>query len=295
MAAMALLGDKALAACVAGETSIVDIDSKGGWFAKDSLVQPASLDLTCGRIFLPPKQAEDLSPSTEPEHRTDYVLQPGETAVVETEETIHLPRDLAAFGFPPTTISRRAVLMTNPGHVDPGYKGRLSFTLINMGREGFSLHPGMPIVTLLVLPVVEVEKDYQERRQPATGVADDGKDDDEPSSSEERRGPGIESLRRLNRDFLDVDRRASEAVARGLKSFDSEVKLMQLKTALWVPVVSALVSAAITAIATIWIASSGWSERIDAVQDSLQDVRSELASETRLRDLEGRLTVLEGN
>lgn len=85
--------------------------------------------------------------------------------MVETEEFIELNSNLAAFGFPPASLARNAILMTNPGHVDPGYSGHLSFTLINMGREPYQINHGDGIVSLLVFKFSKrVSANYSERR-----------------------------------------------------------------------------------------------------------------------------------
>lgn len=61
-----------------------------------------------------------------------------------------MPAKLAGIGFPPTSVSAKGVLMTNPGHVDPGFIGHLQFTLINMGKDRFTLAQADRIVTLLL-------------------------------------------------------------------------------------------------------------------------------------------------
>src|SRR5437016_2765094 len=88
------------------------------WHAADSLVQPSSLDLHVGDIIVP--GVARCQPGSVQKPRASYVLATGETVVVVTRETITMPSKVAAFGFPPTRISNRAVLMTNPGHIDPG-------------------------------------------------------------------------------------------------------------------------------------------------------------------------------
>ena len=116
------------------------------WDSKDSLVQPSSIDLHVGAIFRP--GVKPGKPGSAGNPRSSISLKTGETAIVETKESINLPADYAALGFPPSSVSSQGLLMTNPGHVDPGYKGTLTFTVINMGREVFKLRPAVPIVTL---------------------------------------------------------------------------------------------------------------------------------------------------
>jgi deoxycytidine triphosphate deaminase len=87
-------------------------------FDKDSPVQPSSIDLHIGSIYVPgTKHGEDGS---EDKALTSHTLGPGQTALVTTLETLNLPNNVAAIGFPPSRISAQGILMTNPGHVDPG-------------------------------------------------------------------------------------------------------------------------------------------------------------------------------
>ena len=101
-------------------------------YSKDSPVQASSIDLRIGNIYLPGEKETDLGGAQNP--KQDYSLKTGETAVITTLETLHLPGDIAAFGFPPSRVSFKGLLMTNPGHVDPGYEGVMRFTVINMPK-----------------------------------------------------------------------------------------------------------------------------------------------------------------
>jgi deoxycytidine triphosphate deaminase len=134
---------------------------------RDSQVQPSSLDLRVGLILLPPEKEFDLGKPRSmypPWTKGDWIA-PGMTVVVETFEEISLDSSIAAFGFPPAHLARNAILMTNPGHIDPGYSGKLSFTLINMGRHKVAINQGDPILTLLIFKFdTAVQADYAGRR-----------------------------------------------------------------------------------------------------------------------------------
>jgi dCTP deaminase len=130
------------------EPLLTDFEPPKEWKAKDSLVQPCSIDLHIGDIFQPGIKSGKAGSAGTP--KSELVLRTGQTAIVATQESIHLPGDYAGFGFPPSHISSRALLMTNPGHIDPGYSGKLQFTVINMGREDYVLRRKDLIVTLLI-------------------------------------------------------------------------------------------------------------------------------------------------
>jgi dCTP deaminase len=143
---------------------LTDFDPPYNWQDKGSLVQPCSLDLHIGAIFVP--GIKPGKPGSAGNPKTELVLKTGQTAIVSTKESIHLPNDYAGFGFPPSNISARALLMTNPGHIDPGFSGPLQFTVINMGREDYILQTKAPIVTLLIFKLgTQVDADYASRRQ----------------------------------------------------------------------------------------------------------------------------------
>jgi deoxycytidine triphosphate deaminase len=166
----------------------------GRWSTK---IQPASLDLTIGRILL---LVEDENTQQPPVSETNISLKQGETAVVETYEYISMPRTLAAIGFPPSSVSRDGLLMTNPGHVDPGFAGRLKFTVINLGKKPIELAAGKLICTLLFFSIDAPEHAYDQL---------DPTDKPHPPS-------GLTLLRKLSKDFLEFDSRIKTEVNKGV-------------------------------------------------------------------------------
>ena len=194
---------------------IKGLDRSGDLYAANSPIQPASIDLTIGDIFLP--EIPPGEPGSIQSPLTFHSLPAGHTAIVQTKEELDLPRDLAAIGFPPSSeVSVRGLLMTNPGHVDPGYKGQMKFTVINMGRESFHLKSGAIIVTLLFFRLDQPpKKSYPERNPTIKG------------------GVAEEQLSRLAKDFLNFESRAEDIV-----------KQAERKAIFWtagVPIVAALI------------------------------------------------------
>jgi len=159
-------------------------------YSKDSPVQASSIDLRIGNIYLPGEKETDLGGAQNP--KQDYCLKTGETAVVTTMETLHLPSHVAAFGYPPSKdVSFKGLLMTNPGHVDPGYDGLMRFTVINMAKEPFSLQRGGRIVTLLLFTLnADAHLNWRQRNPQGSSL------------------PTHAAISRLSRDFVDVDNRA---------------------------------------------------------------------------------------
>ncbi|MEM8983724.1 MAG: hypothetical protein AAGC71_11905 [Pseudomonadota bacterium] len=268
----------------------------------NSPIQPSSIDLRVGKIMLPTKEIDDKHQnSNDPQHQKSIHLETGQTAVVETLENISLSSSLSAFGFPPARLSRDAVLMTNPGHVDPGFEGKLSFTLINMGREKKYLEEGMDLVSLLVFKLEQpVQKNYKARKAAA-------------DSSLRRFWP---TLNQLAPDFLDIDRRtvdgAKTAVEDELESArkllgKAESKLEASK--IWVPALAGLATAFIGIVGTYFFerlgedvfASSGRVQELETTVEGLEQrvqqlgqLENELRIDERLDDIERRLSSPEG-
>ena len=174
--------------------------SAADWQSKDSAIQPCSVDLHIGCIQIP---ARDDGGRVQAISKVGdrHLLDTGATAVLTTSETLNMPAKIAGIGFPPSHISIQGLLMTNPGHVDPGYRGRMHFTVINMGRRPIPLEIGSAICTLLFFELdSDVGADWGQRSMkaaedslPLTGLSD-------------------RAVNQLARDFVDVDKRAEKKV-----------------------------------------------------------------------------------
>jgi deoxycytidine triphosphate deaminase len=153
---MAVLNDQTLAIAIANSPSLVSGVRPQDFGLWNSAIQPASVDLTVGEILVPPSvedaDAYPVSPIGE------YMLEQGQTAMVRTAEEVCLPNNIAAIGFPPAHVSLSGLLMTNPGHVDPGYKGNLTFTVINFGKKAYQLRKGRILCTLVFFRMEETPK-----------------------------------------------------------------------------------------------------------------------------------------
>jgi dCTP deaminase len=195
---MSLLRDEELIASIIVQSPAIplvqDLELPADPFSKDSPIQGASVDLHIGEIYLPGKKAGTAGAAGVP--KSDHSLQTGETAVVTTKETLHLPPDVGAFGFPPSRVSFRGLLMTNPGHVDPGYDGAMRFTVINMAREAYTLNRGDRIVTLLFFRMAKASRTSWRQRNPNAN--------DQPSPITQT------AINLLAHDFVNVESRAKK-------------------------------------------------------------------------------------
>ena len=90
--------------------------------------------------------------------RVDYVLEPGERAMIPTGIAVAIPRGYAGFVLPRSGLASRhgIALVNSPGLVDSGYRGEMSIIMINTDkREAFHIKRGDRIAQLVIQKVVE--------------------------------------------------------------------------------------------------------------------------------------------
>ncbi len=270
---MKLLKDDELVPLVTGANPIIrDIPQPEGagaewWYSKDSPVQPSSIDVHIGSIFLPGAKKEEEGAQSKP--KTEHSLKRGETAVVTTLEKLEFPGHIAAFGLPPSSVSFRGILITNPGHVDPGYVGRMRFTIINMGKEEYPFRRGDVILTLLLVEL--------SRSSSKNWLARRGGKVEEP--------PTQHNIDQLSADFLDVEKRATEIAKKAVGEAELDIKKRQ--------VVFPIVAALIALIASLVTGYIGWLkpawQELDKVKTEVEVLKANL----NIAKIDARLTKAE--
>ncbi|HXH48092.1 MAG TPA: hypothetical protein VNM47_01850 [Terriglobia bacterium] len=232
--------------------TIEGVHRPADWYDKDSPVQPASIDLSVGRIHIPGTAEGD--PGSELKPKKEHSLKPGETAVIATREQFNLPSDMLGIAFPPSKVSFKGILMTNPGHIDPGYRGPLRFTIINMGSQDFFVREGDPIVSVLVFRLaVPVQADWLRRHNGNPGEYPKQADINKPSA-----------------DFVNVSNRAKEIAAREVAKAELNIKSWQV----WVPLLTAILAALITVGTTL--IRPAWKEPIAQVQADVKTLKDNM-------------------
>lgn len=111
---------------------------------QDEAFQAASYDLTVGSMIKGGKTYREADLSS-----NESLVQPGEVVTFLTAEEINLPSNLAAFVSAINSQSEEGILVLNPGHIDPGYKGTISVKAINLRKTAFRINPGMRIFTIV--------------------------------------------------------------------------------------------------------------------------------------------------
>lgn len=281
---MGVLRDEDLYALIRNEQLINPAPSQPDRYDRESSVQASSIDLHIGKVFVPGLK----NPSGEPIPKEEWSLKTGQLAILSTLERLRLPGDVAGIGFPPSRVSIRGLLMTNPGHIDPGYEGTLHLTVINMGRDTFELKKGDLIVTVVLLKIAARPKAHWQDRNGLPGP------DQAPESA----------LEHLSQDFVSVTERAQaiakEAVDRANLAIQ-QADLVNKRNGVWVEwkkaryalvgsVVVALLSL-VAAIANTHYASKAEMEDVKADLEKRVDAQIQL--ELRIQELKNRLDLID--
>jgi len=186
-------------------------------YTKESHIQQCSVDLHIGEIYIP-ETKNDVRGGRENPITDGYTLRRAQTALIRTKEKIKLPNNLAGLCFAPSWITLQGMLITNMGHVDPGYEGHLHFTVINMAKDEFILKHKDIICSFLLIELNEKTPPW-------------GKEEFFPGQvNPQIKVPKLvrNSLPKLSKDFIDFESRSrsianEEAVkeARKVKNFIS--------------------------------------------------------------------------
>jgi deoxycytidine triphosphate deaminase len=108
-------------------------------------IQPASYDLTIGSIFRGGQIINGQSAAA----ADPIVIAPGEVVTMLTREELSLPADICGTAYAMNAQSSEGLLVLNPGHVDPGYKGPLSVVALNLRKVPLALQLGDAIFTIV--------------------------------------------------------------------------------------------------------------------------------------------------
>ena len=105
-----------------------------------------------------PDQAYDGDAGLDLSACDQFVLRPGERAVVPTGVAVEIPDGYAGFVQPRSGLAARhgIGIVNSPGLIDSGYRGEIQVVLLNTGAETFFVEPGMRVAQLVVVPVATV-------------------------------------------------------------------------------------------------------------------------------------------
>ncbi|WP_330632760.1 dCTP deaminase [Halocatena halophila] len=140
----------------AGDLAIEPIDDP------ELQIQPASVDLRLGREFLEFQRTNIpcIHPTSEHEVAEyveettvsgdeEFILHPGDFVLGTTHERVAIPDDLIAHVEGRSSLGRLAIVVhATAGLCDPGFEGKITLELSNLGAAPVSLTPGMRISQL---------------------------------------------------------------------------------------------------------------------------------------------------
>jgi dCTP deaminase len=125
----------------------------------ETQLQPASLDLRLGYDFqtfnytrqalidpADPSSFGQLTTLTQLGDGERFLVHPGEFVLATTLERVEIPIDLLARLEGRSSIGRLGIVIhSTAGYVDPGFKGKITLEISNLGRIAVALYPGMRI------------------------------------------------------------------------------------------------------------------------------------------------------
>ncbi|MCD6271123.1 dCTP deaminase [bacterium] len=123
---------------------------------------PASLDVRLDNIFrvfnhtqipyIDPKNKstfENLTEVVKVEENKPFVLQPGQFILASTLEEVELPDDIGARIEGRSSWGRLGIIVhSTAGYIDPGFRGKITLEMSNIGMLPVLLYPGMRICQL---------------------------------------------------------------------------------------------------------------------------------------------------
>ena len=142
-------------------------------------IQPASVDLRLGREFLefqhtnipcihPESEGEiaEYVDETVVDEGEEFILHPGDFVLGTTIERVEIPPDLIAHVEGRSSLGRLAIVVhATAGLCDPGFVGKITLELSNLGAAPVALSPGMRISQLTFTRLSSpAERPYGEER-----------------------------------------------------------------------------------------------------------------------------------
>jgi deoxycytidine triphosphate deaminase len=166
------------------------------------------------------------------------IIEPGEIVSVLTLEELNLPGDVAATAFAINSQSREGLMVLNPGHVDPGFRGPLSVKAINLRKVPLSIAGGDKIFTVIFEKLPKNTRPY---------------DKNVPREERERDCNKIDlevSPRNLC-EMLKISKDCPFALEKDVKAFRTEAEVKQIVTDHWMSRLTLVLAAIAAAVSLV--------------------------------------------
>jgi deoxycytidine triphosphate deaminase len=110
--------------------------------------EPSSYDLRIGSVFKNGKIYSEHFNTVD--FNNNIEIKPSEIVTLLTLEEICIPSNCIGTVFALNSHSSTGLLILNPGHIDPGFKGPISICAINLSNQIIRLHIKQKIFTLII-------------------------------------------------------------------------------------------------------------------------------------------------
>ncbi|MBR3213363.1 MAG: dCTP deaminase [Methanosphaera sp.] len=126
-------------------------------------IQPSSVDLRLGdefkgfkivtKPFIDPFDKIDLESYMESltvEEGEPFIIHPGEFTLATTYEYVKIPDDIVARVEGRSSMGRLGITMhVTAGYIDPGFEGRITLEISNIGKMPVALYPGQRVCQIV--------------------------------------------------------------------------------------------------------------------------------------------------
>ncbi|MDR0912896.1 MAG: dCTP deaminase [Methanobrevibacter sp.] len=126
-------------------------------------IQPSSVDMRIGnefktfkivrKPFIDPKDPTDISSYMQSifiDEGDSFIIHPGEFALATTYEFVEIPDDLVARVEGRSSMGRLGITMhVTAGYIDPGFKGKITLEISNIGKMPVALYPGQRVCQIV--------------------------------------------------------------------------------------------------------------------------------------------------
>jgi dCTP deaminase len=134
-------------------------------------LQPAHYELCLGdEVYV---SGQDVPLNLSKQKSGYVVIRPGEIAILSTMETVYVPRNLIAFISIKVSYKFKGLVNISGFHVDPGFMGKLLFTVYNAGPNDVVIKRGDEVFMIMFAHLTnEVDKDkaYKGKHQYLTRI-----------------------------------------------------------------------------------------------------------------------------
>ncbi|MDO5826562.1 MAG: dCTP deaminase [Methanosphaera sp. rholeuAM130] len=126
-------------------------------------IQPSSVDLRLGdefkgfkivtKPFIDPFDNTDLESYMDMltvEEGEPFIIHPGEFTLATTYEYVKIPDDIVARVEGRSSMGRLGITMhVTAGYIDPGFEGRITLEISNIGKMPVALYPGQRVCQIV--------------------------------------------------------------------------------------------------------------------------------------------------